>query len=63
MEYIAETVMPREAMPETEGLFNVTEKIPPEKLHDFFQFMRGVRFGLDMRLDMAGKQPTERPSV
>jgi hypothetical protein len=48
MVHQTETVMPREAMPETKDLFNTTEKIPPEKLHDFFQFIRGVRYGLEL---------------
>lgn len=48
MEQRTETVVPREAMQETESLFDITEKISPEKLYGFFQFMRGVRFGLDM---------------
>ena len=48
-----ETIMPREAMPETEELFNITEKIPPEKMYGFTQFMRGVSYGLDLA---AGKQ-------
>ena len=53
MVHQTETVMPREAMPETKDLFNITEKIPQEKLYGFFQFMRGVSYGLDMA---AGKQ-------
>ena len=33
----------------------------PEKLHDFFQFMRGVSYGLDLA---AGKQmAAERPGA
>lgn len=48
MVHRTETVMPREVMPETRELFNTTEKIPPEKLYGFLQFMRGVNFGLDM---------------
>lgn len=61
MVHQTETVMPREAMPETKDLFNTTKKIPPEKLHDFFQFMRGVSYGLDLA---AGKQMAEeRPGA
>lgn len=53
-----ETIMPREAMLETKDLFNITEKIPPEKLFGFFQFMRGVNFGLDIASGQA-----ERPGA
>ena len=61
MVHQTETVMPREAMPETKELFNITEKIPPEKLYGFFQFMRGINYGLDMA---AGKQTApELPSA
>ena len=54
MVHRTETVMPREAMPETKDLFNTTKKIPPEKL-------RGVSYGLDLA---AGKQmAAERPGA
>ena len=56
-----ETIMPREAMPETEELFNITEKIPPEKMYGFTQFLRGIGYGLDMA---AGKRTAaERPGA
>ena len=57
MEYQTETIMPREAMPETENLFDITELIAPEKLYGYFQFIRGVRLGLDMRTQ------ADRPSA
>ncbi len=60
MEYKTETVMPREAMPEVNELFNVTGKIPPKELYGFFRFIRGVNYGLDMadqRAQPAVQQP------
>lgn len=57
MEHQTETIVPREAMPVTKDLFNITEKIPPEKLYGLLQFMRGVRCGLDMADNQAASRP------
>lgn len=43
-----ETILPRGAMPETVNLFDIVEKIPPEKKAGFFEFLRGFNYGLDM---------------
>ena len=37
MVHQTETVMPREAMPETKDLFNTTKKIPPEALRKYME--------------------------
>ncbi len=53
-----ETVMPREYKEAAGMLFEITKCVPPEKLRDFFQFISGVRCGLNMAADKQTQTPS-----
>ena len=48
MNYKTEMVLPAEAKPDADVLFDVAAKVPPEKQAGFLEFLRGVNYGLEM---------------
>ncbi len=57
MQVKTEMVLPREAKLDASVLFNITEKIPPEKLEGFLEFLKGVDYGLSMAEGLCRPEP------
>ena len=57
MAYRTETRISGDALPETVSLFDIAEKVRPEKKESFYQFWRGVNYGLDMAGGRLAEQP------
>ncbi len=57
MAYRTETRISGDALPETVNLFDIAEKVRPEKKENFYQFWRGVSYGLDMADGRLAEQP------
>lgn len=61
MAYRTETRISGDALPETVNLFDVAEKVRPEKKENFYQFWRGVNYGLDIAGGLTAHQQAEPP--
>ena len=61
MTYRTETRISGDALLETVNLFDIAEKVRPEKKENFYQFWRGVRYGLEWRGGVTAHQQAEPP--
>ena len=60
MTYQTETRISGDALPETVNMADVVKRLPVESQNNFFQFWRGVNYGLDMAGGLTAHQQTEQ---
>ena len=59
MAYRTETRISGDALPETVNMADIVKRLPVESQNSFYQFWRGVSYGLDMAGGLAAHQQAE----